>query len=187
MSVKSIGFGIVTLGWLGVGAIGLAAKDSRFAPYAAAGVTIGAVSLLAGVLAAASSWRREVIALRSDCSVLTTAPPRSRKQKKTKKKSRGEAPSIVNDAPSDKSPHKTSLGAGVVPPCFARIDWASLLQRVYLEDVLRCPCGGRRRIIADICDPDVIVTILDHLRLEAGSPPVAHARDPTFDDGILSD
>ena len=31
------------------------------------------------------------------------------------------------------------------PGRFIPIYWASLLKRVYLEDVLACPCGGRRR------------------------------------------
>ncbi|MDP3410125.1 MAG: hypothetical protein Q8S38_17635 [Bosea sp. (in: a-proteobacteria)] len=29
-----------------------------------------------------------------------------------------------------------------------RLDWASLHQHTFGTDVLRCPCGGRRRIIA---------------------------------------
>jgi hypothetical protein len=30
----------------------------------------------------------------------------------------------------------------------AVISWAELLQRVFLEDALACPCGGGRRVIA---------------------------------------
>ncbi|MFT5433102.1 MAG: hypothetical protein ACI9OJ_003807, partial [Myxococcota bacterium] len=33
--------------------------------------------------------------------------------------------------------------------------WAELLQRVFLVDILECPCGGRLRIIAVITRPDV--------------------------------
>ncbi|MBI2894864.1 MAG: hypothetical protein HYY06_15015 [Deltaproteobacteria bacterium] len=40
---------------------------------------------------------------------------------------------------------RTSLGAGIANPAFARIDWASLIRRVYLDDVLACPCGGQSR------------------------------------------
>jgi hypothetical protein len=58
----------------------------------------------------------------------------------------------------------------------ARIDWASLLRRIDLEDVLACPCGGRRRIIADVDDPAVIETILAHLGLPTVAPPIARAR-----------
>jgi hypothetical protein len=50
----------------------------------------------------------------------------------------------------------------------------------YLEDVLACPCGGRRRIIADITEPDVIVAILGHLGVPTEPPPIARARGPTW-------
>ena len=72
----------------------------------------------------------------------------------------------------------SSLGTGVVPQPFARIDWASLLRRVFLEDVLRCPCGGRRRILSEVTEPAAVVTILEYLGLPARAPPVAAARDP---------
>jgi hypothetical protein len=63
------------------------------------------------------------------------------------------------------------------PP--ATIDWASLLKRVFFEDVLlACPCGGRRRILADVEQPEAIVAILRHLRLPTEAPPIARARDP---------
>src|SRR5271168_3334987 len=45
---------------------------------------------------------------------------------------------------------RSERGKGVVRPQGVRIDWASLLQRVFLEDVLACPCGGRRRIVCDV-------------------------------------
>ena len=87
----------------------------------------------------------------------------------------------------------TSLGGGVVQPVGARIDWASLLRRVYLQDVLACPCGGRRQkqhrqvlrykqqSIADIQERDVIVAILEHLGLPTAPPPLARARSPSFE------
>jgi hypothetical protein len=52
---------------------------------------------------------------------------------------------LTEVAPPEPHGPRTSLGGGVVQPVGARIDWASLLRRVYLEDVLACPCGGRRR------------------------------------------
>jgi hypothetical protein len=60
----------------------------------------------------------------------------------------------------------------------ARIDWASLRKRVLLEDVLACPCGGRRRIVSDVQERSAVVAILDHLGLPAEAPPLARARDP---------
>ena len=71
-----------------------------------------------------------------------------------------------------------SPSAGIVKPVAARIDWASLLRRIYLEDVLACPCGGRRRIIADVDEPSVIEAILTHLGLPTVTPPIARARKP---------
>jgi hypothetical protein len=76
------------------------------------------------------------------------------------------------------------LGTGVVPQPFARIDWASLIRRVYLEDVLRCPRGGRRRIPSDVTEPDAVVAILSHLGLPARAEPVASVRDRKLPDGL---
>jgi hypothetical protein len=70
------------------------------------------------------------------------------------------------------------LGAGVVRAQGARIDWASLLKRVFLEDALACPCGGRRTIVSDVQEHDAVVAILDHLGLPTEAPLVARARDP---------
>jgi hypothetical protein len=71
---------------------------------------------------------------------------------------------------------RSSLGTGVVPQPFARIDWAPLIRRVYLEDVLRCPCGGRRRIHRSVTEPDAVVAILEHLGLSARAPPLSPRR-----------
>ena len=70
---------------------------------------------------------------------------------------------------------------GVVPPCYARLDWASLLKRVYFADVLAGPCGGRRPILAHVTEPETIVEILEHLGLPTEAPPMARARYPDVD------
>ena len=72
----------------------------------------------------------------------------------------------------------TSLGDGVVRPVFARIDGASLLKRVDLQDVLACPCGGRRGVLGDIPQPEVITAILTALKLPTEAPAIARVRDP---------
>jgi len=82
--------------------------------------------------------------------------------------------------PSPSGP-RTSLATAVLRPCFARIDWATLLKRTYLDDVLACPCGGRRYVVADITERTAIVAILTHLGLDPDPPTIAHARDPTDD------
>jgi hypothetical protein len=50
-----------------------------------------------------------------------------------------------------------------------------------LVDVLACPCGGRRAIVADISDRNVVVAILAHLGLPTEAPPIARAQRPAFD------
>ena len=58
----------------------------------------------------------------------------------------------------------------------SRIDWASLLRRVFKVDVLACArCGGRMRVIAVIEQPPAIEKILSHL----GMP---HVPLPTLPD-----
>jgi hypothetical protein len=59
--------------------------------------------------------------------------------------------------------------------------WAQLLRRTYLVDVLACPCGGRRVIISDISEREVMVAIVAHLGLPPFAPPVARARSPAFE------
>ena len=76
---------------------------------------------------------------------------------------------------------RTSLGDGVVKPVGSRIEWAELLRRIYLVDVLACPCGGKRAIVADISEREVVVAILAHLGLPPFAPPIARARSPGFD------
>ena len=72
-----------------------------------------------------------------------------------------------------------------------RLDWASLLQRVFGPDVSTCPgCGDRLRVLAFITDPGVTARILDHLNLPAIVPSVAPARappQPTFADDFDHD
>lgn len=56
-----------------------------------------------------------------------------------------------------------------------RIDWVSLLKRVFGVDVLQCGrCAGRMRVLALIEDPPVIEQILRHL----GLPPVPLSTAP---------
>jgi hypothetical protein len=60
-----------------------------------------------------------------------------------------------------------------------RLDWASLLERVFGPDVTECPrCRDRLRVLAFITDPDATTRILAHLGLPAATPTVAPARAP---------
>src|SRR5437899_12264234 len=58
----------------------------------------------------------------------------------------------------------------------SRIPWAELLLRVFREDVLACPCGGRRVVLAYLTEPVPVKAILDHLGLPSTGPPLAPAR-----------
>ncbi len=57
----------------------------------------------------------------------------------------------------------------------SKIRWAELLQRVFREDVLACPCGGRRRVLAFVTERNAIRAILEHLGLPTTGPPIAPA------------
>jgi len=48
--------------------------------------------------------------------------------------------------------------------------------RVFREDVLACPCGGRRVVLACLTQPGPVKAILDHLGLPSTGPPLAPAR-----------
>ena len=57
----------------------------------------------------------------------------------------------------------------------APLTWAQRLKRVFDIDISVCPlCGGTLRVIADVTDPDVIQTMLAHLKQRA--PPDAVRR-----------
>jgi hypothetical protein len=47
--------------------------------------------------------------------------------------------------------------------------------------MMTLPCGGRRRILADISERDAIVAILAHLGLPREAPPLSRARSPICD------
>jgi hypothetical protein len=66
----------------------------------------------------------------------------------------------------------------VVPLDSRRYSWAQLMLRVFEIDVLRCPCGARREVIATITDPPVVRKILEHLGLDTDPPRRAPARPP---------
>ena len=123
----------------------------------------------------------------------TPTLPRARKKKRRAKKPDEASPFVASGMGTSpergggdsenavRSRPRTSLGDGVVKPVGPRIAWAQLLRRIYLVDVLACPCGGRRAIVADISDSEVVVALLAHLGLPPFAPPIARARSPSFD------
>ena len=110
--------------------------------------------------------------------------PRARKKKRTAKKPDDASPFVASgDATSPervggdsenavRNRPRTSLGNGGVKLVGARIEWAQLLRRIDWVDVLACPCGGRRAIVADISEGEGVVAILAHLGLPTEEPPI---------------
>ena len=61
----------------------------------------------------------------------------------------------------------------------SRIDWASLLKRVFQIDILACAkCGDRMKVLAVIDQPDVVTKILGHLGMPTVPEGIAPARLP---------
>ena len=72
--------------------------------------------------------------------------------------------------------------ADLLPIRKRRLDWATLLRRVFRVDVLKCSrCDARLEVIAAISDPDIVRRILDHLRLPSTPPQCKPARGPPDD------
>jgi hypothetical protein len=155
------------------------------------------------VLAPNSPWRAAVVpgdanAVADGTGVSPSAADRKAAKSKAAKskaaKSKGATPSPIlaeHDRPKEGASTpprgaatgpRTSLGAGIGPQPYARLDWASLLRRIFLDDVLASPCGGRRRLLAEVTETTAIVAILEPLGLPARAPPIAVARDPGWFD-----
>jgi hypothetical protein len=85
----------------------------------------------------------------------------------------------VSTAAESNMPQNDSIGPRFSAPW--RIDWASVLRRVYREDVLACSCGGRLRVVAVVTEPEAARSMLGNMGLPADPPPIARARSPAFD------
>ena len=66
----------------------------------------------------------------------------------------------------------------MTPPRKPRLPWAALLLRVFAIDVLACPCGGQRQVLAFITEVPMVREILDHLQLPSMPLPWASAQAP---------
>jgi hypothetical protein len=116
-----------------------------------------------GVFGPASKWRREIV----PAPTQTTCP--------------AEAPGSNNAPDTSRPPPATEPPR----PLDSRIPWNELLLRVFREDILACPCGGRRKVIAFIDEKPVIERILRHLGLPTTGPPTAPARVPALGEASL--
>ncbi|MFO0562404.1 MAG: transposase [Polyangiales bacterium] len=127
-----------------------------------------------GVFAPNSPWRAGVVPTPPDAEAACAAPSKSTIESSENRPSRsGEASSdpvdSKGDATSDEPPRERAVKL--------RIDWATLLHRVWQVDALVCSrCMGRLRFIAVITERAVIVRILDHLGIPSERVIAAPAR-----------
>jgi hypothetical protein len=85
-------------------------------------------------------------------------------------------PAVCHQVAAAAAPTHDAMPSTARRPPDSRIPWSDLLLRVFREDVLGCPCGGRRKVIAFIDERRVIEEILRHLGLPTTGPPTAPAR-----------
>jgi hypothetical protein len=108
-----------------------------------------------GVLAAAAARREHIVPdLGAHDRCGNHAAPRTTRSK-------------VEDDESRRGPRR---------PRPERLPSAELSRRTFLADVLACHRGGRRRVLAMVCDPVQIARCLTHLGLPTVAPPRAPPR-----------
>ena len=56
--------------------------------------------------------------------------------------------------------------------------WVDLVRRVWLVNILRCECGGRRTVLAMVFNPKSIERVLEHMGLAYSLPKRAPPRAP---------
>jgi putative transposase len=120
-----------------------------------------------GVFAPASRWRSQVIPPLPEKTPLSSAPSCA----STPARPKDTAPAVTETLAPDRPPAEAHRPADP-----SHIPWAELLMRVFREDVLACPCGGRRVVLAYLTQPGPVKAILDHLGLPSTDPPIAPAR-----------
>jgi hypothetical protein len=130
-----------------------------------------------GVFAPASRWRKQVIPLLSEKSA-SAQPCVSSARRRTE----DIAPAMTEATRPDLASARPQRAADP-----SRIPWADLLRRVFRDDVLTCPCGGRRVVLAYLTEPGRVKAILDHLGLPSTGPPIAPARFYAGSDGAGQD
>ena len=110
-----------------------------------------------GVFAPNSTWRSEVIRLAAD--------------ERAK-------PDCANESIPPVTQPRAAVSSESPAPrrSLSRIPWSELLLRVFREDVLLCPCGGRRVVLAFLTERKTVRAILEHLNLPITGPPIAPAR-----------
>ena len=147
-----------------------------------------------GVFAPNSPWRVAVVPLRSASAVVKACATLAARARDGKDATETPATTTATatttttttarvEATGDDGwmwrPNSAAPPAAVRTP--GRMDWATLMHRVWGWDVLGCPrCGGRMQFIAVITQRAVIERVLTHVGLSAARIVAASARH--FDD-----
>lgn len=108
-----------------------------------------------GCFAPAAPWRARVVAAGARA-------PRRRKKATSDGRRSGEGGTAAQEASQ-------------------RMSWAACLRRAFLFDVLECPCGGRRKLVAAVQDKGEIERFLGHLALWKLPADVVAIRGPPED------
>lgn len=152
-----------------------------------------------GVFSAGHTWRSLVIpkppAPRSPCRRArpSTVPPTTAPEQAPPEPEPAELVDLGSREPIElrsslRSPfvlsdkHLRRLLDGMLLMKRSTADWSMLLRRSHGLDVLDCPkCHGRLRLRGALTDKTQVRRFLEHLGRPSESPPLAPARDPTFD------
>ena len=86
------------------------------------------------------------------------------------------------------SPRATPTTADAKPSTSTsyRLPWAALLARTFLVDILKCACGGERKVLAFVPEALVAQAVLRRLGLPGSPPPVAPSRWASQDEFELT-
>jgi hypothetical protein len=91
---------------------------------------------------------------------------------------------VVRAAPADPPPPPPppplgpKVAAAEAPLRRPRVDWAFLQRHTFAADVWRCPCGGKRRLVAAITPRATAEEMLRNIRVALSAPPVVTAHSP---------
>ena len=85
---------------------------------------------------------------------------------------------VVPDTESASWPVRPPTKPGGKPRRTTTLPWAELHRRVFLTDVLACPCGGTRRLVAFVKSPKLAQQALEKLGIAFQPLRVAKAREP---------
>ncbi len=128
-----------------------------------------------GVFAPSHAWRSRIVPVIPDANAL------GRDSSLSLADEQGEVASSIASEMGSKD--EAEAGSTMPEPASVltrRLDWATLVMRVFDIDVLECPkCQERMRVLAYMTEQDVIERILTHLDLPTTSPESPRSPPPS--------